>query len=109
MQPFYIYSYIHFDDFMATWTCFGEYLSCEKRGSISRNFPAILQEHALKVMHFLTYTFTGAEILEIKEQWQSTSLPKNSCGYLKKIHYLVGIPTKWVLPKVLSQQPSSYI
>lgn len=74
MQPFHIYSYIDFDDFMATWTCFGEYLSCEKSCSISRNFPAILQKHALKVMHLFTYTFTGAEILERKEQRQSISL-----------------------------------
>lgn len=76
MQPFHIDSYVHFDDFMATWTCFGEYLPCEKSCSVSRNFPAILQKHALKVMHLFAYTFTGAEVLEIEEQWQSTSLPK---------------------------------
>lgn len=44
-------------------------------------------------MHLFTYTFTGAEILEIKNSGNQQVL-QNSCGYLKKIHYLVEFPVK---------------
>lgn len=39
-------------------------------------------------MHLFTYTFTGAEILEIKNNINQQVFP-NSCGYLEKIPHLV--------------------
>lgn len=51
------------DDLVSAGAGLGVDLACKKGGSVGGNFPAVLQEEALKVMHFFTDSLAGAQTL----------------------------------------------
>lgn len=63
VQSFGVDPHVDPDDLVGAGAGLGVDLAGEKRSTVGGNVPAVLQEEALKVMHFFTHSLTGAHTL----------------------------------------------
>lgn len=63
VQTFGVDPYVDPDDLVSAGASLGVDLASKKGSSIGGNVPAVLQEEALKVMHFFTHSLTCAQTL----------------------------------------------
>lgn len=63
VQAFGVDPHIDPDDLVGTGAGLGVDLAGKKGSSVGGNVPAVLQEEALKVLHFFTHSLTGAQTL----------------------------------------------
>lgn len=63
VQSFGVDPHVDPDDLVGAGAGLGVDLAGEKCSTVGGNVPAVLQEEALKVMHFFTHSLTGAHTL----------------------------------------------
>lgn len=64
MESFGVDPHVNPDDLVGAGAGFCVNLASKKGSSIGGNVPAVLQEEALKVMHFFTHSLTCAQTLK---------------------------------------------